>query len=270
MKKRRFNFKKVIIPLLIILVILGGVAAAFAAYLLPWKNVYATVKGTKVYEYSMSHQMLEQAQKFNVSPSAFVTNDPQSNAQTQMVTENARNEVMYTRLFYLVGIKDGFTATQDEVNSAIEAFKKTLTLSNGETLEQAYKNELDARGLTEKDYIEIVKESLISQKEKDKLTANITLTDKELKSYFDEWGFGYDPKNPDRQAVYNKNIEQIKKDATAMKKNDYLLGIERNLLSDSMSEISFDNPYKKFMRWWYGSFLGETIPDQYKPETSMG
>ncbi|MGB9695425.1 MAG: SurA N-terminal domain-containing protein [Caldisericaceae bacterium] len=270
MIKKKHSLKKILLSLLIAVILIGGIAAAFVAYLLPWKNVYATVNGTKVYNYRMSYEMLEFAQKFNVSPTAFVTDDPHSNAARQMVTENARNETMYTRLLYLMGVKDGFTATQDEVDNAIASFKKTITPSSGQTLEQAYSDELSSMGLTEKDYVDLIKENIISQKEKDKLTANITITDKELKSYFDEWGFGYDPKNPDRQAVYAKNIEQIKKDALLNKKNDYIASYERQLLADNMSGISFDNPYKKFMRWWYGSFLGETIPDQYKPETSMG
>jgi hypothetical protein len=262
--------KKIFIGVLLSLVIIGGIAASSAVYLfLPWKNVYVTAKGTKVYEYSMSNEMVEQADALNAPYTAFVSEDPTSIATTQLVTSNARNEVIYKRLFYIMGLKDGFTATQDEINTAIDAFKKKANQGTNESVEQSYKDELSVRSLTEKEFAEIVKENIISQKEEAKLTASITLSDKELKAYIDEWGFGYDSKNPNRQEVYEKNIEQIKKDALNMKKEDYITDLEKKLLADSMNEISFDNPYKKFMRWLYGSFLGISIPDQYKPESSM-
>ncbi len=268
---KKINKKKITLAIIAaVIVIIGGISLVFTEYLLPWRNVYVTVKETKVYEYSMSYEMIEQADALNVPYSSFVTEDPKSNMARQMVTDNARNEVIYKRLFYLMGIKDGFDVAQDEINAALETFKKNTNLGTNESVEQSYKDELDARGLSGKDFMEIVKENIIVQKEKDKLTANIALSDKDLKAYFDEWGFGYDPKNPNRQEVYGKNIEQIKKDALYMKKKDYLTGIEKKLLADNMSEISFDNPYKKFMRWLYGDFLGTSIPDEYKPETSMG
>ncbi len=253
-------------PALIVLIVVGILAVAlfgFYAYVYAGRNVYAYVDGTPIYNYEMSNEIVDQAYKNNVNLSSIGT-DPKGAFVKYTLTNFAKRAVFSRRLYYLMGLKDGFTCSNDELNKALYDFKKQV-LKGSTNPEEDFKNELEDRGITLNELKDILREKVIAQKEEDKLTANITVTPQDVKKYFDEWSYAYVKKGQDKDKVFKDKYDQIKSDTLYMKKQDFLRKYTNKLLSENKGKIIIDNRYKKFMRWVYRSLFNLAVPSQFKP-----
>ena len=267
MKGKRTKIKKklalVIIIALIIVIICTGVFLYFKSY----KNIYATVKGTKIYYNHLYYETVKQAERLNFLGYDPLSTDPKAENVRKMIIDYAEEKIIAERLYYLMGVEDGFSASSEEVQSAFEQFKNSVT-ENSEDPEKDFKDELELRDLTERGLKNILREEIVAGKEKDKLMENMDVSENDVKEYFNEWGSGYGANGKNDDEIYKEKYDKIKQDALSMKRSDYLDAYSKKLIETNKNYISMDNIYKKFMRWFYESFLDLPIPDQYKVESS--
>jgi hypothetical protein len=267
-RKENKNFFRNILDnpaLLVILVVVLVAAVLFGVYgyIYAGRNVYAYVKGTPIYNYEMSNEIVDQAYANNVNLDSIGT-DPKGAFVKYTLTKFAKRAVVSRRLYYLMGLENHFTCSKDELNKALYDFKKEM-IGGTANPEQAFKTELSDRGITENELMKILQEKVIAQKEKDELTKNITITPEEVKKYFNEWSYAYVKKGQDPNEVFKNEYEKIKEDALALKKQQYLIKYTNDLIDKNKKDIVIDNRYKKFMRWFYKSLLNLAVPSQFKP-----
>ena len=253
-----------LIILIVVLVLVVALLGVYA-YIYSGRNVYAYVDQTPIYNYEMSNEIVNQAYKNNVNLDSIGT-DPKGAFVKYTLTDFAKREVISRRLYYLMGIKDGFTCKKDELDKAFYNFKKQV-LSGSTNPEQDFKNELSNRGITESELKNVLREKIIAEKEQDKLTSNISVSSEEVKEYFDEWSYAYVKDGQDKEQVFKDNYKQIESDALDLKKQDYLRKYTNKLMDGNKGKIVIDNRYKKFMRWVYRSLLNLAVPSQFKPGT---
>ena len=269
LKNHRSLFRKIVEnPALIIVIVIAFLVVALLgsyAYIYAGRNVYAYVDGMPVYQYEMSNEIVDQAIKNNVDFGSIGT-DPKGDFVKYTLTEFAKRAIFSRKFYYIIGIKDGFTCTKDEINKAFYDFKKQ-TLSGSINPEEEFKKVLNISGITEKELRAILREKVIAQKEKDKLTADITVSPEDVQKYFDEWSYAYAKDGQDKGKIFKEQYGQIKSDALDIKKQDYLRKYTNNLMEKDKNSIVIDNRYKKFMRWAYGSLLNLAVPPQFKPGT---
>ncbi len=249
---------------ILVVVILTGALFGTYAYIYAGRKVYAYVKGTPIYNYEMSNEIVNQAEENNVNLNSIGT-DPKGAFARYTLMSFAKRAVISRRLYYLMGIKDGFKCTKDDLDKALYDFKKNV-IGNSNTPEKDFKNELEIRGINEEELKKILSEEIIANKEKDKLTKNITITPEEVKKYYKEWSYAYTndgKENADK--VFKEKYATIKSDALAMKKQDFLRKYTNNLIEKNKKYIQIDNRYKKFMRWVYRSLFNLSVPNQFKP-----
>ncbi len=256
-------------PALIVILVVVILAAALLgtyAYIYAGRKVYAYVKGTPIYNYEMSNEIVNQAEKNNVNLNSIGT-DPKGAFVRYTLTNFAKRAVISRRLYYLMGIKDGFKCTKSDLDKALYEFRKNNT-AGSDTPEKDFENELSIRGIDEKELKKILAEEVIANKEKDKITEKITITPEEVEKYYKEWSYAYTNDNKeDPQKVFKEKYDTIKNDALAMKKQDFLRKYTNKLIEDNKKDIVIDNRYKKFMRWVYKSLFNLAVPDQFKPGT---
>ncbi len=251
---------------ILIVVILAGVLFGTYAYIYAGRKVYAYVKGTPIYNYEMSNEIVNQAEENNVNLESIGT-DPKGAFVRYTLMNLAKRTVISRRLYYLMGIKDGFKCTKSDLEKAMYNFRKN-NVGNSNTPEKDFKNELEIRGITEKELEKILSEEVVANKEKDKLTSNITITPEEVKKYYKEWSYAYtNDGKEDAQKVFKEKYATIKSDALAMKKQDFLRKYTNKLIEENKKYIIIDNRYKKFMRWVYKSLFNLAVPDEFKPGT---
>ena len=266
-KERKSFFKRIAENPALIVILVVVIVSAFLfgvyGYIYAGRNVYAYVKGTPIYNYEMSSEIVDQAYKNNVNLASIGT-DPKGAFVRYTLTNFAKRAVIARRLYYLMGLKNHFTCSKEELDKALYDFKKQV-IGDSTNPEQAFKTELENRGITEKQLLQILREKVIAQKEKDALTKNITITPEEVKKYFKEWSYAYvkDGQNPEE--VFKKEYDKIKSDALSFKKQQYLVKYTNNLINKNKKYIVIDNRYKKFMRWFYRSLLNLAVPSQFKP-----
>ncbi len=251
---------------ILIVVILAGILFGTYAYIYAGRKVYAYVKGTPIYNYEMSNEIVNQAEKNNVNLES-IGNDPKGAFVRYTLMNLAKRAVISRRLYYLMGIKDGFGCTKSELDKALYDFRKN-NVGNSDTPEKDFKNELEIRGVTEKELEGILREEIIANKEKGKLTKNITITPEEVKKYYKEWSYAYTNDGKENaEKVFKEKYNTIKNDALAMKKQDFLRKYTNKLIEENKKYIVIDNRYKKFMRWVYKSLFNLSVPDEFKPGT---
>lgn len=264
--KGGIRIKKSLLIALIVALIIAIIVVSGSLYLLSWKEVYVVVKGTKVYNYQMFYETYNQAKVFKISALDFLQDNPKYTFLQQMIVDVAKREIISNRLLYLSATNEGITTTEEEIEKAVADFKEEAT-KGSDNPEQAIKDELDIYGLNEKTLRALLRENIIVEKKKSELTKHISVSEKEVVDYFEEWREGYVKEEGNKESYFKANYEQIKKDALDMKRKDYLTQVSRNLVEDNASSITFDNAYKRFMRWLYGRFFGTTIPEEYEPQT---
>jgi len=251
---------------ILVVVILAGALFGTYAYIYAGRKVYAYVKGTPVYNYEVSNEIVNQAEKNNVNIDSIGT-DPKGAFVRYTLMNLAKRTVISRRLYYLMGIKDGFKCTKSDLEKAMYNFRKN-NVGNSDTPEKDFKNELEIRGITEKELEKILSEEVVANKEKDKLTSNITITPDEIEKYYKEWSYAYtNDGKEDAQKVFKEKYATIKSDALAMKKQDFLRKYTNKLIEENKKYIIIDNRYKKFMRWVYKSLFNLAVPDEFKPGT---
>lgn len=265
--KRKNIFKnKTVVILAVILLIIALVASGFFLYIGRYRNVFVLVKGTKIYNDELYYETVKQAERLNFLGYDPLSSDPKTENARKIIIDYAKEKIIAERLYYLMGIEDGFVASEEEVQSAFEGFKNSVT-ENSEDPEKDFQDELKFRDLTERMLRNILKEEIIAGKEKDKLTESIDVSENDVKEYFAEWGSGYGANGKNDDEIYKEKYDKIKQDALSMKKSDYLDAYSKKLVESNKNYIFMDNVYKKFMRWFYEAFLGLPVPDQYKAES---
>lgn len=257
---------KTLMILAIILLIVVVVASGFFLYIGRYRNVFALVKGTKIYNNELYYETVKQAERLNFLGYDPLSSDPKTENARKIIIAYAKEKIIAERLYYLMGVEDGFVASEEEVKSAFEEFKNSVT-ENSEDPEKDFQDELKFRDLTERMLKNILKEEIIADKEKDKLTESIDVSENDVKEYFVEWGSGYGANGKNDDEIYKEKYGKIKQDALNMKKGDYLDVYSKKLVESNKDYIFMDNVYKKFMRWFYEDFLGLSVPDQYKAES---
>ncbi len=273
-KKERVNskidkniFRRIIknpaLMILSLIVVLVVALLGTYAYIYRGKNVYAYINKTPIYNYEMSNEIVEQAYKNNVNLGS-IGSSPKDAFVKYTLTNFAKRALISRRFYYLMGIKDHFECSTDELDKALYNFKKE-TIGNSASPEQDFKKELNLRGISNSNLLQILKEKTIAQKEMDKLTSNITATPEEVKKYYDEWSYAYVKNGKNEDVVFKEKYNQIRNDTLDMKKQEYLRKYTNNLIEKNKDNIILDNRYKKFMRWVYGSLLNLSVPSQFEP-----
>ncbi len=265
-KSKNMFKNKTLMILAIILLIVVVVASGFFLYIGRYRNVFALVKGTKIYNNELYYETVKQAERLNFLGYDPLSSDPKTENARKIIIDYAKEKIIAERLYYLMGVEDGFVASEEEVKSAFEEFKNSVT-ENSEDPEKDFQDELKFRDLTERMLKNILKEEIIADKEKDKLTESIDVSENDVKEYFVEWGSGYGANGKNDDEIYKEKYGKIKQDALNMKKGDYLDVYSKKLVESNKDYIFMDNVYKKFMRWFYEDFLGLSVPDQYKAES---
>jgi len=265
-KSKNMFKNKTLMILVIILLIVVVVASGFFLYIGRYRNAFALVKGTKIYNNELYYETVKQAERLNFLGYDPLSSDPKTENARKIIIDYAKEKIIAERLYYLMGVEDGFVASEEEVKSAFEEFKNSVT-ENSEDPEKDFQDELKFRDLTERMLKNILKEEIIADKEKDKLTESIDVSENDVKEYFVEWGSGYGANGKNDDEIYKEKYGKIKQDALNMKKGDYLDVYSKKLVESNKDYIFMDNVYKKFMRWFYEDFLGLSVPDQYKAES---
>jgi hypothetical protein len=260
-KAKKKKSKRLTLAVIIVLIFVIVFSGLFF-YIWSYKNVYAIVMGTKIYYSQLYYEAVKQAEKVNFLGYDPLSSDPKVENARRMIMDYAEDRVLSERLYYLMGVKDGFSASDNEIETAFENYKNDITKGSTDP-EKDFKDDLKARGLTEQGLRGILKNDIIASREKDKLTENINVSESDVREYFNDWGSGYGTNGKNNEQIYKEKYETIKQDAFYMKKSDYLDAYSKKLIADNAKYISMDNVYKRFMRWYYQAFLDLPVPDQY-------
>ncbi len=264
-EKFKFPFRKFFIGVLIVILAILITMGAFYLYFKQWKGVYAVVDGSKVYNYTYYYVQNEVAKKLGLTGTIMNPADPKASYYSEMLQNMTLQEVIARRMIYLQGIEDGFKISDEELAAELNKFKANLYVSEGQDREQAYQEYLQYTGLSEKELLDNIKESKVVEKVTAKLTEGLSLTESEIKSFFDEFSSAYIEGSETKEEAYKNHYDTIRRDALKAKIDDYMRDYKNKLIEDikQKNTVSFDNPLKKFMRWWYGNFLGLTAPNEY-------
>lgn len=264
-EKFKFPFRKFFVGVLIAILAILVTMSAFYLYFRQWKSVYAVVEGSKIYNYTYYYVQNEVAKKMGLTGTIMNPADPKSTYYSKMLQDMTLQEVITRRMLYLQGLEDGFIISDEQLASELDKFKGNLYVSEGQDRGQAYQEYLQYTGLSEKELLDNIKESKIVEKVTAKLTENLSVSEGEIKSFFDQFSSAYIEGSESKNEAYKNHYDAIKRDALKAKIDDYMRDYKNKLIDDikQKNTVSFDNPLKKFMRWWYGNFLGLTAPTEY-------
>lgn len=260
-KNTRRNLLIVLGVILAVFVILTGV---YATVFLPWKNVFLKVGSDKITYDEMNYQVYLASKTLNAPLPNLQSNDPNSLAAARNVLQLAYINTLSDSILYNMAKSEGITATNEEVEQSINALKDSVSKGYNDK-ELALDDFLNTIGVQRSSLWEIILKQLVANKEKDKLTSNIKVTDDEVKSFYNDFWSAYVKNASDKEKYFQENYQKIKEDCLKNKKEQYVTNtLRRELINNELKNIEVDNPYKKLMRFWYGTFLGTDIPEIYK------
>lgn len=261
-KKEKSNKSlKITIGIIIIVVL---IVSTFSLLLLPWKNVYMQVGKNRITYDELNYHVYLASTSLNAQLPNLNSTDPKELAVSRNVLKLAYVNLISNAILYNKALEDNISVSEEEVNSYIENLKNKVA--------QDYNDKnlgldvfLDSIGVQKDALKEIVKKMLIAQKEEDVLTKDITVSKEEVVEFYNNFWSAYVDNDKDKATYFEQNYEQIKADTLKSKKSNYVqVTLRPTLVRDNINNVKIDNPYKTFMRFWYGTFLGTDVPEVYK------
>ena len=267
-KKKNSNYRRVfIIGIIIVLGVLSIGCAIYTGIFLPWKDVYFKIEENRVTYDEINYQVYLAAKTLNAPLPDLSSTNPQVLASSRAVLQLAYVYAMSDAILYNKAVKAHLTVSNEEVEAYINNLKKSISSElnyKTETMEDF----LNSIGVRKNKLETIVHKKLLAEKEKDRLTENIIVTREEVYSFYNEFSNAYVKNEKEKDTYLKENYAKVESDALKNKKEHYVMSTLRNtLIKDEIQKIEIDNPYKKLMRFWYGTFLGTEIPEIYKAKT---
>lgn len=130
----------------------------------------------------------EYDQRYNIIKAGYqlqqgVTIDEKKDADTvKKLRDMAYNDLVVQKLLDEEAAKKGVKVTEKEVDENIQYLKT----SRNESEEQGYEKFLKQLGIEEKDLPSVLKEEIIYNKMRDKVTSDLVVSDQEVKDYYDK------------------------------------------------------------------------------------
>ena len=261
-KKEKSNKSlKITIGIIIIVVL---IVSTFSLLLLPLKNVYMQVGKNRITYDELNYHVYLASTSLNAQLPNLNSTDPKELAVSRNVLKLAYVNLISNAILYNKALEDNISVSEEEVNSYIENLKNKVA-QNYNDKNLGLDVFLDSIGVQKDALKEIVKKMLIAQKEEDVLTKDITVSKEEVVEFYNNFWSAYVDNDKDKATYFEQNYEQIKADTLKSKKSNYVqVTLRPTLVRDNINNVKIDNPYKAFMRFWYGTFLGTDVPEVYK------
>lgn len=263
--KRREFVKRTLVVLVIIFTCILTIAGGTFLYLRNWIGVFAVVKGSLVHSYSYKYVENQISDKYGFSTTVMNPADPKSTYYSNLLKELTTKEVIARRLLFLEGMKEGIEIGEMEVKSELERFKSTLYVSEGQNIDDVYRDYLERINITEKQLLEILRESAVADKVIAKITGNITVSETDVRAFFKDFASAYQEGDESEKEAFENHYDAIKRDALKAKVDDFVRDYKNKVYDEAVSKgiVQFDTPYKRVVRWWYKNFLGLALPEEY-------
>ena len=264
-KARKFSIRKqIFIGIGIALAVVLLLAAVFASVFLPWKEVFLTVGDSKITYDEMNYQVYLASKTLNAPLPNLQSSDPKTLAASRNVLQLAYVNAISDAILSNKARQENLQVTESEIEAYISNLKNDVS-SGFNDKDLALKDFLKTIGVKESALREIALNKIMANKEKEKLTSNITVTDEEVKSFYNDFWNAYVKNENEKEKYFAENYNKIKEDCLKNKKEQYVSNtLRRELINEEINNIEVDNPYKKLMRFWYGTFLGTDIPEIYR------
>ncbi|MGB9769206.1 MULTISPECIES: hypothetical protein [Caldisericum] len=264
-KKISKSYKKpIIIGSVVVLSVILLLVSLYVSLILPWKNVYLKVGNDKITYDEINYQIYLASKTLNSPLPNLQTGDPKSLAASRNVLQLAYINAISDGILYNKALRDNLNVSQSEIDSYIANLRDSVS-QGFNNKELALEDFLSTIGVRKSSLRDIVYKKLLADKEIDLLTKDITVSEQEVKNFYEEFSQVY-VKNPNEKEKYFKeHYEKIREDCLRSKKDQYVsTTLRTNIINEGIKDIQVDNPYKKLMRFWYGTFLGTQIPEIYK------
>ncbi|MFU2157601.1 hypothetical protein [Caldisericum sp. AR60] len=264
-KKISKSYKKpIIIGSVVVLSVILLLVSLYVSLILPWKNVYLKVGNDKITYDEINYQIYLASKTLNSPLPNLQTGDPKSLAASRNVLQLAYINAISDGILYNKALRDNLNVSQSEIDSYIANLRDSVS-QGFNNKELALEDFLSTIGVRKSSLRDIVYKKLLADKEIDLLTKDITVSEQEVKNFYEEFSQVY-VKNPNEKEKYFKeHYEKIIEDCLRSKKDQYVsTTLRTNIINEGIKDIQVDNPYKKLMRFWYGTFLGTQIPEIYK------
>lgn len=264
-KKISKSYKKpIIIGSVVVLSVILLLVSLYVSLILPWKNVYLKVGNNKITYDEINYQIYLASKTLNSPLPNLQTGDPKSLAASRNVLQLAYINAISDGILYNKALRDNLNVSQSEIDSYIANLRDSVS-QGFNNKELALEDFLSTIGVRKSSLRDIVYKKLLADKEIDLLTKDITVSEQEVKNFYEEFSQVY-VKNPNEKEKYFKeHYEKIREDCLRSKKDQYVsTTLRTNIINEGIKDIQVDNPYKKLMRFWYGTFLGTQIPEIYK------
>ena len=149
------------------------------------KSIVAEVNGEKITkeEYDKYFNSVKLSLENQYGQDIWNTQYQGKNA-LDVLKENVLDYMIMEKLQLQQAKKENITVSEEELNKKVdEEIKKLEDMFGGkDKLDEFFKSQ----GMTREDYKEGLRKQMIIDKLKDKLTANVTITDQEVRKYYDE------------------------------------------------------------------------------------
>lgn len=263
-KKRKINIKKLLIPILLLLVIVAIFISVYTSVFLPWNNVFLEVDKNKITYDEINYQIYLAAKTLNAQLPSLTSSDPKELVAAKNVLQLAYVNTISDAILKNLAEKNNIKVSQTEINNYVNNLKEEIG-KDFTNKDLALEDFLITINVSKNSFPEIVEKLLLAKKEEDELTKNISVSEKEVKDFYNDFWTAYTSDQNKKDAYFKENYSLIEKDALTNKKNNYVnQTLRQTLIRDNINLIKVDNPYKKLMRFWYGTFLGTDIPEIYR------
>ncbi|MEF3245577.1 MAG: SurA N-terminal domain-containing protein [Caldisericaceae bacterium] len=263
-KKRKINIKKLLIPILSLLVIVAIFISVYTSVFLPWNNVFLEVDKNKITYDEINYQIYLAAKTLNAQLPSLTSSDPKELVAAKNVLQLAYVNTISDTILKNLSEKNNLKVSQTEINNYVNNLKEEIG-KDFTNKDLALEDFLITINVSKNSFPKIVEKLLLAKKEEDELTKNISVSEKEVKDFYNDFWTAYTSDQNKKDAYFKENYSLIEKDALTNKKNNYVnQTLRQTLIRDNINLIKVDNPYKKLMRFWYGTFLGTDIPEIYR------
>ncbi|BAL80893.1 SurA N-terminal domain-containing protein [Caldisericum exile] len=268
LKKKNKTAKSIKKPLIVgaisVFVIILVLIFIYAGIFLPWKDVYLKVGDNKITYDEMNYQVYLAAKTLNSPLPNIQSNDPKSLAAARNVLQLAYINAISDAVLYNKAKNDGLSISDNEVDSYISNLTESVS-SGFNNKELALEDFLNTIGVKKSSLKNVIYKKLLADREVDLLTSHITVSENEIRDFYNEFLSAYVKNENEKEKYFKENYNKIKEDCLKNKKDQYVATtLRRNLINEEINNITVDNPYKRLMRFWYGTFLGTDIPEMYK------
>lgn len=263
-KKRKTNIKKLLVPIFSLLVIVAIFISVYALVFLPWKNVFLEVDRNKITYDEINYQIYLAAKTLNAQLPSLTSSDPKELVAARNVLQLAYVNTISNAILVDLAEKNNIKVSQTEIDNYVNNLKEEIG-KDFTNKDLALEDFLININVSKDSFSKIVEKLLLAKKEEEALTKNISVSEKEVKDFYNDFWTAYTNDQNKKDTYFKENYSLIEKDALTNKKTNYVnQTLRQTLIRDNINLIKVDNPYKKLMRFWYGTFLGTDIPEIYR------